>query len=277
MLRTRNRNAERVPNNVVELGQQNQEMFNRLTQVMEQLAIGQEENRRTAQQFPVARPEQFEAPHYDGTSSVEKFIQHFQDVAHANQWTAEAALLHLRCALRVDARNCGSAESIGEVFVALRSRFGLTPREARAKLFNIKREKRTSLHEHAAKIEELMAVAYPTMQIRHRMEMAVDNFSCSLNNPDLQKHLLAVRPHTLHEAVSAGNEFLQLKTSNSSNIRQMDCGGMEKSNTSVINRSRSTLKQEANVCWKCGQAGHMRRNCQAAGASESTQVNSGGQ
>ena len=233
-------------------------MFERLTRVIERL----DEDRQMARGMLEVRPEQFKPPHYDGSGSVEKFIQHFQKVAQANQWTAEAALLHLKCALEADARNCGSADSIDGIFVALRNRFGLTPRQARAKLVYTRRKKQTSLNEHAARIDELVTTAYSVIQARLRMELAVDNFSCSLNNPDLQKHLLAVRPRTLEEAVSAGNEFLQIKASDDSSIRQVDCG--DKRNQKV-----------AHACWSCGHPGHMQRHCQVA--SESTQVNLRGQ
>ena len=40
-------------------------------------------------------------------------------------------------------------------------------------------------------------------------QMALDQFVNTLNHPRLQEHLLAIRPESLTEAVTAGNEFLQ--------------------------------------------------------------------
>ena len=53
------------------------------------------------------QPEVFKSPEYNGTGSVEVFIRQFLDVAEANTWDEKAALLHLRMALKDDARDCG--------------------------------------------------------------------------------------------------------------------------------------------------------------------------
>ena len=42
--------------------------------------------------------------------------------------------------------------------------------------------------------------------------MMLDAFFGSLGNASLQRHLLAIRPETLTEAVQHGQEYLQVKT-----------------------------------------------------------------
>ena len=155
----------------------------------------------------------FKAPRYTGVGSVEVFIQHFQDVAETNNWAPGAALLHLRGVLEDEARDCGAAGTIEGIFAKLRARYGMTPREARAKLTSIKKEFKTSLQEHASRIEELVQIAYPDMEEALRLEMSLDSFCNSLGLPALQRHLLAMRPESLQAAVLAGNEYLQVKTS----------------------------------------------------------------
>ena len=234
----------------------------------------------------------FKPPHYSGVGSVEIFIRQFIEVAEANQWPPAAALLHLRGTLEDEARDCGAGNSLDEIFAGLRARFGLTPREARARLNCLKRDSQTHLQEHATKIEELIKVAYPDMEHGLRIEMAVDQFSNSLGHAGLQRHLLAIRPRTLPEAVSAGNEFLQIKGT-AAHVRQVDDEvGLESEVKVTQNiddpsllfkealigmtkqlemlqqllatknkRNEQSRKKKPTVCWKCGQEGHMQRNC----------------
>ena len=308
----RTRSAERIPDDVAELSRQNTIMFDRLTHVMERLADSQEENRRLARERPIARVEPFKPPHYNGTGSVEIFIRQFEEVSRANQWTAGAELLHLRGALEDEARDCGGAEDTAEVIAALRNRFGLTYREARSKLSQLKRDNKTSLHEHASRVEELVKIAYPDLEPELRMEMAVDHFSNGLNNSALQKHLLAVRPHALQEAVTAGNEYLQIKTGHSSSVNQVDVEVEEETEAKVISTQSDPIslltetvqqltkqnemlqmlirgrlartstktknsKKKTFACYNCGKQGHMQKDCRLPAKVEPTQGNGQGQ
>ena len=63
----------------------------------------------------------FKAPDFNSKEDVETFIQHFQEVAEANEWSNTAVLLHIRTHLQNDARGCGNHSTLEEVFKALRS------------------------------------------------------------------------------------------------------------------------------------------------------------
>ena len=76
----------------------------------------------------------FKAPKFDGDGDVDYFIERFMGVAEASGWPEQTALLHLRESLRGSALECGKAPQLQGIFAALRTRFGLTPREARYKL-----------------------------------------------------------------------------------------------------------------------------------------------
>ena len=53
--------------------------------------------------------------------------------------------------------------------------------------------------------------------------MMVEAFASTLNNPPLQRHLLAVATPTLEAAVRAGSEYMQIQPSqNNSAIRMVD-------------------------------------------------------
>ena len=95
----------------------------------------------------------FKAPDFNGKEDVETFIQHFQEVAEANEWFTTAALLYIRTHLQDDARSCGNHSTLEEVFKALRSKFGLSVREARTRLTNMKRDTKLSLEDHTTEIK----------------------------------------------------------------------------------------------------------------------------
>ena len=158
------------------------------------------------------QPAVFKAPEYNGSGSIEIFIRQFMDVVEANAWDNRAAVLHLRSSLKEGARDCGGAcNDLAEIFTALRARFGISPREARVRMNSARKEANTPLQTHATLMRELVGIAYPDMTGVSHEQMALDQFINTLNNPRLQEHLLAIRPTSLTEAVTAGNEFLLIR------------------------------------------------------------------
>ena len=157
------------------------------------------------------RKDAFKAPKYDGTGDVELFLQQFTDVAEANEWTARDATLHLRAHLEGTAQGCGHGATVEDIRAALRSRFGMTARQAKEKLMQLKRDASQSLHEHSTEAVRLVGLAYPTLSITDKDNMAVDYFIRSFDNKGLQRHMLAVKPTTMMEAVTATDEYLSAR------------------------------------------------------------------
>ncbi len=120
--------------------------------------------------------------------------------------------------------------------------------------------------------------------------MKLHLFQTSLGNPYLQRHLLAIQPRNLEDAIRAGNGFLQIRTFHSnSSIRQVEEGEAEDHRTSKVEDPMSTLlkavaklTEEVNAlkvaprshvqqtpshqnsgfrCFGCHRDGHVRRNC----------------
>jgi hypothetical protein len=264
--------------------------MDRLTEVLEQLATPRPPPRKD-----------FKAPHFAGTGNVEVFIRQFSDVADANQWSNAATLLHLRESLDDEARDCGSAATIEEIFNALRARYGLTTREARSKLSSLKKEYKVTLQEHASHVEQLVSVAYSELSEQMQREMCLDHFGNSLGNPGLQRHLLAIKPETLHDAVRAGNEYLQVRSS--FGVKQLEEDSSEADVKPVVapvqaeplatlmeavskltqqmgvlqkwvGASRRPQQKKATVtCWTCGEEGHVQRQCSQKKKEEQKQGN----
>ena len=159
---------------------------------------------------------------------MEYYIQQFVDVAAANQWAEPAQLLYLRESPREGARDCGKAPDVEGVFTNLRAQYGLTPREAQARLAALKKEARTLLQEHATEVERLVRVAYNGMNVDQQRDMAVETFTSTFNHPALQRHILAVATPTLETAVQAGGEYLQIRPSQSGPaVRAIDEEGVK--------------------------------------------------
>ena len=236
--------------------------------------------------------EPFKAPQYNGHGDVEYFIQHYQEVALANQWGPGATLLHLRRALVDGATDCGKPATETGIYNALRSRYGLSPREARARLSTLRKDHKTSLQEHASEVERLTNLAYTDLPAVHRASMTLETFAHTLGNAYLQRHLLAVQANTLEEAVRAGNEFLRIRHTPSdrggysgTTVRMVqdeeedltarvtedplqtilkkltDVVETLKTGTRRTPGPRDSEHQGKPSCWGCGKEGHVKRNC----------------
>lgn len=154
--------------------------------------------------------DKFRAPVFKGEGDVELYITQFEAVRTANGWDNAASCIHLRSSLEGSALDCGRETTKNGIYEALRARFGLTQRQAKDKLGVLKRSAKHTLHEHATEVGRLVELAFPTLARVDRQEMVLDYFTRSLDNRGLQRHMLAVDPDTLMEAVRAADEFLQL-------------------------------------------------------------------
>ena len=256
----------------------------RLAEAIE--ALVERQGREPGPLMPVFKP-----PQFDGEGDVEYYIQQFTDVARANQWTEPAQLLYIRESLKEGARDCGKAPDVVSVFNSLRARYGLSPREARARLAGLRKEGRISLQEHATEVERLVEVAYHGMDREQRREMMIETFSSTLNNPPLQRHLLAVETPTLESAVRAGGEYLQIRPSTGGTaVRVVEEDEQETDRVSPVtsetlmssmmgvlqglmgqlermatqtesSRAKKESAKSNKKCWGCHKEGHLRKDC----------------
>ena len=240
----------------------------------------------------------YKAPKYSGLGDVEYLLDQFHEVAKANGWNNAGTLIHLQESLMEDARECGRSPTLQGVEDGLRSRFGMTPREARAKLALCKKATKTSLQQHADDVSQLVQRGYADLENQQSRTLAVEAFINSLGNHALQRHLLAINPPNLPTAVKACNEFLSVKDVSSSSMGQVEdrkeatnvraltakdresldnlaktvqelvkqVAGLKTENAklrqSQQTSQRPTNKKASTTCWGWRKEGHQRKNCQ---------------
>ena len=76
----------------------------------------------------------------------------------------------------------------------LRSRFGLTYIQAREKLDSLKKTAGSSIHELGTEISKLMRLGHPNMHAADREDLAIEKFINVMNNVELKRYLLPLRP-----------------------------------------------------------------------------------
>lgn len=160
---------------------------------------------------PTPTKDRFKPPRYDGETDVDLFIQHFQDVAQANQWPAQESTLHIRACLEKQAIECGRGQDLTEIIDNLRARFGLTIRQARDKLSNLKKTSKQSFHDLGSEIQKLVSLAYPNQTRGFHIETGLETFSRAIRSKALQHQLMARPHHTITEAVRIAEEYTQIE------------------------------------------------------------------
>jgi len=126
---------------------------------METLITALREVSRAGQAVPGDRY-RLRPPIFGGDGDVKLFIRAFEKVATLAEWPAQVCLLQHRTCLTSQAKSYAHGPDVGHIFQALRSRFGLTVRAARDGLRTIRRNRKTSLQDHANAIEALAQVAH---------------------------------------------------------------------------------------------------------------------
>jgi len=149
------------------------------------------------------------APIFSGEEDMEQFITEFSDVAAICRWPARVTLIQLQLYLTGPTKPYGIGQDAGDIFKALRARFGLTARGARLQLQGLRRNLKTNLQEHATVVERLAQVAYGNSPADSRQSLALDAFLQSINNLGLKQHLLVAEVETMERALRLGNAYFQ--------------------------------------------------------------------
>lgn len=230
-------------------------------------------------------------PKYTGGSDWEAFHAQFELLADARRWTAEDKALQLALCLEGDALSClllldsVQRRCYDALVGALQRRFGTWSQPALVKndLRGRCRKPGESLRGLANDVESQVRRAYGHMSAEARSELATDLFVGAINPPDLRIQVQLQHPRSLQEALEAAIERESL-------WGVATGGGQEAGSHAVRSTSACPAKEVVpawatemtellravtlqaprgprsgpQVCWGCGQPGHIRRDCPAA-------------
>jgi len=150
-------------------------------------------------------------PIFRSKGDVEQFIQEFQDVATIAEWPAPVRVHQLRACLTGRAKSFALGPDETHILHALRTGFGMTSKKASNRLQVMRRDRRTSLEDHANKVECLAQVAFGHATGPDRQRLVYNTFFKSINHPDLQRHWMAAKVSSLDVALEMGKAYFQMK------------------------------------------------------------------
>jgi len=148
---------------------------------------------------------------FAGVGDVEQFIEEFTGVSVVTQWPPRVALIKLWEALTEHARPFRQRRSITEIFTALRSRFGISALEAKARLQVLLRTDDTPLRDHATLVQRLARRAYSDLPEEHQRSYTLTDFIQSLNDMGLHHQLQARGVITLEDALQVEEDYLRAR------------------------------------------------------------------
>ena len=254
------------------------------------------------QRMPVAVG--IKTPRYAGKADWEAFHAQFELLARANRWSDEQKALQLALCLTDDALSClllldpSERENYGALTGALGRRFGQCFRSEllRSELHARQRRAEEPLRGLANDIEGLTRRAYAHMPTSVQTELARDQFIRALSPSDLRVHTQLARPQTLTDALEYALERemvmgaarhdapLMVRTAGETTaqrppwvdeVTEMIRGLAMPPARRQQAQPPARPQQQPRLCWGCGQAGHLVRDCpalaKAAGNGKGTQ------
>jgi len=126
------------------------------------------------------------------------------------EWPARVRTLQLRACLPGRAKSFALGTDEAHILRALRTRFSLTAEEAADKLQVMRRDRRTTLEDHANKVERLAQAAFSHATGKDRERLIYNAFFWSVNDPDL-RYWLAAKVRGLNEALEMGKAYFQVE------------------------------------------------------------------
>jgi len=97
---------------------------------------------------------------------------------------------------------------VGGIFAALRTRFGISPIDARARLQGLRHDPRTFLQEHAPTVKKLAQIAYSDLPPANHEWHTFDAFVQCISDLGLHHQFLAREVATVKDALREGEAYL---------------------------------------------------------------------
>ena len=153
------------------------------------------------------------ADFYNGESSWDDYVSHFETVCEINDWSLRERGRMLAASLRGLARTCLSElrEDRTDYYRLTRilaERFGHTERPELyvAEFKNRVRKEGENLRDLGRGLRRLATLAYPEMAEVYRDQLAKDQFIDAIEDAEMRIRIFRARPRTLEEAVTTATE-----------------------------------------------------------------------
>ena len=246
---------------------------------------------------PLVMPEIF-----NGDSSWDQWIYHFENVAVVNDWDEDARLRWLK--VRLTGRAQTALQRLQDadyknVKKALQERFEPSCRKERyqAQFQTRKKKKEEGWADFADSLRTLVDKAYPDLEENAKEQLALNHFVSQIENGQVAFSVRQKRPKTVDEAVSATLEmeaYIDAKTISSvedvTTADPLPVNGVTSSMADLMKQCIERLeKLEMKIsqprpraddgrvnqlqmggagerprrCWNCGRPGHIARFCRA--------------
>ena len=242
---------------------------------------------------------------YDGSSAWEAYRTQFGLLAALNKWNDQEKAAYLAISLRGSALTVltnlpeEQRSDYGALSAALENRFGNTRQVElnRTHLRSRMKRREENLPELAEDIEQLTRLAYPGAAEEMITVLAKDQFIDALPEEDMRLRIRQSRPANLRQALGAALELesyvvasrrtkpvREVLLEESSSAAEDDCSEAEvlyqlercvkalqfRSQAQKSGRNqglRPGIVRKRGVCWKCGEPGHIQRNCTKSDAN----------
>ncbi|XP_060067597.1 uncharacterized protein LOC132547811 [Ylistrum balloti] len=236
---------------------------------------------------------------FDGTTDFKEYTIHFEQVAEWNNWSSEEKAQQLIMSLRGSAQRVLSDLTLGhskdyeKVKSFLIGRFDPPGRDIAygCQLKCRSRRDTESLVDYGQELRRLAALAFPDLVGSAREITVIDQFIMGIGSFELRKHVQFKHPTTLEAAITAAIEFeafeneqvtirkpktyIETDQAHVHAFRDSEPQGShehERDLASLLLEGFEKLgKQLAQTrgdnprykrCYKCGEIGHIKRNCQ---------------
>ena len=213
---------------------------------------------------------------YDGKISFPLYRTQFDMVAELNGWSESDKARYLTACLQGQALTVLNTLSASErvdyqrLTAALTERFdqNRSAELALVKLDNRRRNRRESLQNYSADIEQLVVFAYPTVNCDTRDVMTRDRFLRGLDS-ELRKQIKLARPCTYADTLNVACEIESVlvseyeSTRDRSNRRAVMRVSMPEEEKESDNEYSSSNQRDMSrvTCFNCRKTGHFKRQC----------------
>ncbi|ESO02253.1 hypothetical protein HELRODRAFT_161499 [Helobdella robusta] len=129
----------------------------------------------------------------------------------------------------------------------------------RSQLRNRTQRSGESIQQLAQDIERLTLLSYPTSDLEHRDETALDTFIKALRDLELKQSLLLSDKRKLKDAVAHNLTFESAQQASKSDVRLRQIHEECPCQKVVVKHEHQ--QHGVPQCWVCGEKGHLRRDC----------------